>query len=68
VLTPCTLPPFSSTQDSLLSGRQQILLILECFKEAEDGKVTVKSNGDVAFSDESLLKSNSKEELNDDFP
>jgi hypothetical protein len=31
------------------------------------GKVTLKSNGNKALSDESLLKSNGDEELNDDF-
>jgi hypothetical protein len=33
---------------------------------AEVGKVTLKSNGDEALSDESLLKSNGDEALNDD--
>jgi hypothetical protein len=32
------------------------------------GKVTFKSNGDEALSDESLLKSNGNEALNDNFP
>jgi hypothetical protein len=32
------------------------------------GKVTLKSNGDEALSDEFLLKSNGDEALNDDFP
>jgi hypothetical protein len=32
------------------------------------GKVTFKSNGDEALRDESLLKSNSDEGLNNDFP
>jgi hypothetical protein len=36
--------------------------------KAEMGKVTLKSNGDNALSDESLSKSNGKETLNDDFP
>jgi hypothetical protein len=31
------------------------------------GKVTLKSNGDEALSDESLKKSNGNEALNDDF-
>jgi hypothetical protein len=31
------------------------------------GKVTLKSNGNEALSDESLLKSNGDEALNDDF-
>jgi hypothetical protein len=31
------------------------------------GKVTLKSSGDEALSDESLLKSNGDEALNDDF-
>jgi hypothetical protein len=31
-------------------------------------KVTLKSNGDEALSDEFLLKSNGDEALNDDFP
>jgi hypothetical protein len=31
------------------------------------GKVTLKSNGDVGLSDESLLQSNGDEALNDDF-
>jgi hypothetical protein len=31
------------------------------------GKVTFKSNGDEALSDESVLKSNSDEAANDDF-
>ncbi len=35
---------------------------------AEVGKVTLKSNGDEALSDEFLLKSNSGETLNDGFP
>jgi hypothetical protein len=34
---------------------------------AESGKVTSKSNGDEALSDEFLLKSNSDEALNDVF-
>ncbi len=33
----------------------------------ELGKVTLKSNGDEALSDESHLKSNSDEAFNDDF-
>jgi hypothetical protein len=32
------------------------------------GKVTLKSNGDEALSDEFLLKSNGHEALNDVFP
>jgi hypothetical protein len=32
------------------------------------GKVTSKINGDEALSNESLLKSNGDEALNDDFP
>jgi hypothetical protein len=32
------------------------------------GKVTLKINGDEALSEESLLKSNNDEALNDDFP
>jgi hypothetical protein len=32
------------------------------------GKVTLKSNGDEAFSDKFLLKSNGGEVLNDVFP
>jgi hypothetical protein len=32
------------------------------------GKVTLKSNGYEALSDESSLKSNGDEALNDDFP
>ncbi len=35
---------------------------------AELGKVTLKSNGDEALSDEFLLKSNDDEALNDVFP
>jgi hypothetical protein len=35
---------------------------------AEVGKVTWKSNGDEALSDESLKKRNSDEALDDDFP
>jgi hypothetical protein len=35
---------------------------------AKVGKVTLKSNGDEAFSDESLKKSDGDEALNDDFP
>ncbi len=35
---------------------------------AELGKVTLKSNGDEALSDEFLLKSNGDEALNDVFP
>jgi hypothetical protein len=34
----------------------------------ELGKVTLKSNGDEALSDEFLLKSNDDEALNDVFP
>jgi hypothetical protein len=34
----------------------------------EVGKVTFKSNGEEALSDEFLLKSNGDEALNDDFP
>jgi hypothetical protein len=34
---------------------------------AEVGKVTLKSNGDEALSDEFLLKSNGDEALNDVF-
>jgi hypothetical protein len=34
---------------------------------AEVSKVTLKSNGDEALSDESLKKSNGNEALNDDF-
>ncbi len=34
---------------------------------AEVGKVTLKSNGNEALSDESLKKSNGDEALNDDF-
>jgi hypothetical protein len=36
--------------------------------QPELGKVTLKSNGDEALSDESPLKSNSDEASNDDFP
>jgi hypothetical protein len=32
------------------------------------GKVTLKNNGDKALSNESLLKSNGNEALNDYFP
>jgi hypothetical protein len=32
------------------------------------GKVTLRSHGDEALSNESLLKSNGDEALNDDFP
>ncbi len=32
------------------------------------GKVSLKSNGNEALSDEFLLKSNSDEALNNDFP
>ncbi len=35
---------------------------------ADVGKVTLKSNGDEALSDESLLKSNDDEALNNNFP
>jgi hypothetical protein len=35
---------------------------------AELGKVTFKSNGDEALSDESPLKSNGAETFNDNFP
>ncbi len=35
--------------------------------QTEVGKVTLKSNGDEALSDESLLKSNGNEALNDNF-
>jgi hypothetical protein len=35
--------------------------------QAEVGKVTLKSNGDEALSDEFLLKSNGNEALNDVF-
>ncbi len=35
---------------------------------SEVNKVTLKSNGEEALSDESLLKSNGNEALNDDFP
>jgi hypothetical protein len=35
--------------------------------QPEVGKVTLKSNGDEALSDEFLLKSNSNEALNDVF-
>jgi hypothetical protein len=35
---------------------------------ADVGKVTLKSNGDEALSDESLLKSNGEEALSEDFP
>ncbi len=35
---------------------------------AEVGKVTLKINGDEAFSDEFLLKNNGDEALNDGFP
>jgi hypothetical protein len=35
--------------------------------QTEVGKVTLKSNGDEAVSDESLQKSNGIEALNDDF-
>ncbi len=34
---------------------------------SEVGKVTLKSNGDEALSNESLLKSKGDEALNDDF-
>jgi hypothetical protein len=34
----------------------------------EVGKVTLKSNGDEALSDEFILKSNGDETLNDFFP
>jgi hypothetical protein len=34
----------------------------------ELGKVTLKSNGDEAFSDESPYKSNGNEAFNDNFP
>ncbi len=34
----------------------------------EVGKVTLKSNGDEALSDEFLLKNNGDEALNDGFP
>jgi hypothetical protein len=34
----------------------------------ELGKVTLKSNGDEALSNESPLKSNADEAFNDDFP
>jgi hypothetical protein len=37
------------------------------FLQAEVAKVTLKSNGDEALSEESLLKSNGDEALNDDF-
>jgi hypothetical protein len=36
--------------------------------DPEVGKVSLKSNGDEALSDEFLLKSNSDEGLNDVFP
>jgi hypothetical protein len=36
--------------------------------ETDMGKVTLKSNGNEALSEESLLKSNGDELLNDDFP
>ncbi len=39
-----------------------------CSFESEVGKVTLKSNGDEALSDEFLLKSNCDEALNDVFP
>ncbi len=35
---------------------------------SEVGKVTLKSNGDEALTDEFLLKSNDDEALNDGFP
>ncbi len=35
---------------------------------SELGKVTLKSNGDEALSDESPLKSSGAEAFNDDFP
>jgi hypothetical protein len=35
--------------------------------QPEVGKVTLKSNGDEALSDESLKKSNGNEALNNDF-
>ena len=38
-----------------------------CSSTAELGKVTFKSNGDEALSDEFLLKSNGDEALNDVF-
>ncbi len=39
----------------------------ECWSLAEVGKVTLKSNGDEALSDEFLLKSNGDATLNDVF-
>jgi hypothetical protein len=38
-----------------------------CWLWAEVGKVTLKSNGDEALSNESLKKSNGDEALNNDF-
>jgi hypothetical protein len=43
------------------------LRISGMFTLPEVGKVTLKSNGDEALSDESLKKSNSNEALNHDF-
>jgi hypothetical protein len=44
------------------------MYILYSNKIAEVGKVTVKSNGNEALSDEFLLKCNDNEALNDVFP
>jgi hypothetical protein len=41
--------------------------LLGYFPAPELGKVTLKSNGDEAFSDEFLLKSNDDEALNNYF-
>jgi hypothetical protein len=42
-------------------------LTVDARKSAEVGKVTFKSNGDEALSDESLRKRKGNEALNDDF-
>jgi hypothetical protein len=68
----CTL---GASSPFLANHIKELLVVLSCTyllslctPVAEVGKVTLKSNGDEALSDESSLKSNSNEALNDNFP
>ncbi len=59
--------PISISWDGPFKHNDTHIRIRKDGKYAEVGKVTLKSNGDEALSDESLLKSNGNEALNDNF-
>jgi hypothetical protein len=65
---PVVLPGPTPTDKFTLFDNHPLWLCNSTYTLPEVGKVTLKSNGDEALSDESLLKNNSDEALNDDFP